>query len=145
MADAARQWQILTTLQTRLQGITVAGGYRTNVGADVRLEEAQFLAGDPDRVNLYAGNTVRPDDARSKGERAFNVIVEVYVSTSHDDAQARVVAAAEDIEDILDAYLPQPAALPLSFEECIYLDGPAGVEALVAQITFATRYRRDRA
>lgn len=145
MADVARQWQILGTLEARLQGISVAGGYRTDIGADVRLEKAQFVAGDADRIHLYAGNALRPEDARAKGERSFDVIVEVYVSTSHDDAQARVIAAAEDVEDILDAYLPQPAALPLSFEECVYLDGPDGVEALVAQIMFSTRYRRDRA
>lgn len=142
MADVARQWQILQTLQARLQGISVAGGYRTDIGADVRLEKAQFVAGDADRIHLYAGNTLRPDDSRTKGERSFDVIVEIYVSTTHDDAQARVIAAAEDVEDILDTYLPQPAALPLSFDECVYLDGPDGVAAWVAQLMFGTRYRR---
>lgn len=145
MADTPRPWAILQATQARLQTISIDGGYRTDIGADVRLEGAQFLAGDADRIILYAGNTVRPDDARARGERGFDLIAEIYVSTTHADAQARAVAAAEDVEDVLEEFLPQPAALPLSFEECVFLDGPDGVAAWVAQIMFSTRFRRDRA
>ncbi|HET7655743.1 MAG TPA: hypothetical protein VFK18_01950 [Luteimonas sp.] len=145
MADTPRPWAILQATQARLQTIATAAGFRTDLGADVRLDKQEFLAGDPDRIILYAGSTVRPEDARTRAERGFDLIAEIYVSTSHADAQERIVAAAEDVEDVLETFLPLPDALPLSFEECAFLDGPDGVEAWVAQIMFSTRFRRGRA
>lgn len=140
MADTPRSWAILQALQARLQQISVSNGYRTEAGDDVRLEPSQ-LGGAPS-ITLYSAATTRPEDARSPGEREFTLIVEAQVPVALDDAHALVVAIAEDIEQALETYLPQPLALPLQFQESLYLDRPDGVAAMAAQVMFTTRYRR---
>lgn len=140
MADIARPWQIMQALQARLQEIAVAGGYRTDAGADVRLEPSSLESAP--RLTIYSASTVRPDDARTPGEREFTVIVEALVPVSFNDAHAQVVAIAEDVEQALDAYLPQPSALPLRFQESMFLDRPDGMPCMAAQLMFTTRYRR---
>jgi len=137
MADTARSWAILQALQLRLQGITVANGYRTNAGADVRLERSKLGPGT--RITLYSGGTVRGE---AHNEREFTLVAEAAVQTDTDDEHELVVAVAEDIEQALDAYLPMPGALPLAFQESMILDSPDGVPAMVAQIMFMARYRR---
>lgn len=141
MADTPRGWAILQTLQARLQTVTVANGYRTDLGMDVRLERNQQTPIEP-YVVIYSGAKVRPDDARTKGEREFTMIVEAHVPTALTDAHRKVVDITEDIEDALDAYLQQPLALPLDFIEAAYLDAPDGLPVMASQSLFATRYRR---
>lgn len=141
MADTPRSWAILEALQVRLQTISVASGYRTEAGADVRIEPSKEALTAP-RVTLYSGGTIRPDDANTAGEREFTLVVEATVPVDLDDAHALVVAIAEDIEQALDAYLPQPLALPLRFQESLFLDRPEGIAAMAAQLLFITRYRR---
>lgn len=140
MAEVARPWQIMQALQARLQEISIAGGYRTDAGDDVRLEPNALA--DAPRLTIYSASTLRPDDARTPGEREFTVIVEALVPVSFNDAHAQVVAIAEDVEQALDAYLPQPNALPLRFQESMYLDQPDGMPAMAAQLMFTTRFRR---
>lgn len=140
MADAPRTWAILETLQARLQQIAVANDYRTNAGTDVRLEPSQL--GDAPRITLYSAATTRPDDSRAAGEREFTLIVEAQVPVSLGDAHELVVAIAEDIEQALDAQLLLPDALPLQFQESLFLDRPDGVAAMAAQLMFVTRFRR---
>lgn len=140
MADPARSWLIMQNLQARLQQITTANGYRTNAGSDVRLEPST-LESTP-RITLYTASTVRPEDARAPGEREFTLIVEAQVPMAFGAAQETVVGIAEDIEQALDAYLPQPLALPLVFSESLFLDRPDGMPVMAAQLMFSTRYRR---
>lgn len=140
MADKPRTWAILETLQARLQQIAVVNDYRTNAGADVRLEQSQL--GEAPRITLYSGSTTRPEDARATGEREFTLIVEAQVPVALGDAHELVVAIAEDIEQALDAFLPQPLALPLQFQESLFLDRPDGIAAMAAQLMFTTRFRR---
>lgn len=139
MADTPRTWAILEALQFVLQGITVDGGYRTDAGADVRLEPSQLGAGE--RITLYSGGTVA-DDERNPKQREFTLIAEACVPVELDNAHARVVAIAEDIEDALTGLIPMPSALPLRFAESIFLDRPDGLPAMVAQLMFTTGYRR---
>ncbi|HTL15550.1 MAG TPA: hypothetical protein VL251_10735, partial [Thermomonas sp.] len=128
MADTPRTWAILEALQLRLQGITVANGYRTDAGADVRLEPGDV--GAAPSITLYTGATTRPEDARTPGERDFTLIVEAQVPVALDAAHATAVALAEDIEQALDGYVPLPSALPLRFQESLFLDRPDGVAAM---------------
>lgn len=140
MADTPRIWQILQALQLRLQDITVANGFRTDAGADVRLERTQETP-DGAYLTLYSGSKLRPDGA-SKNEREFSLVVEAVVPVALTNAHQLIVAITEDIEDALDAYLQQPFALPLSFSESVYLDAPDGLPAMASQTMFSTRYRR---
>lgn len=139
MADTARTWAILEALQLVLQGITTAGGYRTDAGADVRLEPSQLGTGE--RITLYSGGTVA-DDERNPHQREFTLIAEAVVPVELDDAHARVVAIAEDIEQALGGLVPMPNALPMRFRESIFLDRPDGLAAMAAQLMFTTRFRR---
>lgn len=141
MADTPRTWTILQALQLRLQGISVAGGYRTDAGDDVRLEPSDVVGAAPS-ITLYSGATTRPDDARAQGEREFTLIVEAQVPVALGNAHAVAVALAEDVEQALDGYVPMPEAMPLRFQESLFLDRPDGVAAMVVQIMFTTRYRR---
>ena len=141
MADPARTLLILQALQQRLRTVTVANGYRTNAGADVRLEESREGADAP-RITLYAGQRVLPQDARSRGEREFTLVVEARIPASLGDAQAMAMNIDEDIEQALDAYLPQPHALQLEFQESLTLDRPDGLAEVVVQQMYNTRYRR---
>ena len=141
MADVARTWLILTALQQRLQEIRVTNGYRTDAGADVRLEPGEL---DPqqERITLYCLGTYAHGDMLSRGEREMDIVVEASTWAAGGDAHGRVVAIAEDVEQALDRYLQMPLALPLQFEESVFLERPEGVPAMVAQLRFTTRYRR---
>lgn len=142
MADTPRPWLILQAAQARLQGITVVGGFRTDAGADVRLEPSADALSAP-RLTLYTAAMVKPNEApRVSGEREFTLIIEAAVPTSLDDPHQLVVALAEDIEECLGGIALMPEALPLAFEESLFLDRPDGVAAMVAQQMYSTRFRR---
>lgn len=142
MADAARTTAILDVLATRLREIRTANGYRTDAGADVRTEEAKTPPGDAPRITLYSGGRVFPHDARAKGEREFTLVVEARIPVALDNVAALANAIDADIEDALDQYLQQPLALPLQFEESLFLDRPDGIAEQVVQQMYSTRYRR---
>lgn len=142
MAEQARTWAILEATAVRLREISTDDGYRTNIGADVRTEPTRLDELKAPRVTLYAGACIKPDDARSAGERKFDVVVEVAVPTAYAAAQETVVNASEDIEQALNQYLQQPMALPLDFEESLFLERPEGMAVMVAQLMFGTRFRR---
>ncbi|MBB1262509.1 hypothetical protein, partial [Streptomyces alkaliterrae] len=95
MADLARSFQILKVLQARLQQVSIANGYRTDAGADVRVEEAKEPASAP-RITLYSGSRVFPDRAGSRSEREFTLIVEARIPASLDALQETVTAIDED-------------------------------------------------
>jgi hypothetical protein len=142
MADTAPAWRLLEAAKARLQLITIAGGARTDVGTDVRTEPGQFEVEDGPRITLYSGSKVRPDGARARSEREFTLIVEVMVPFAWETAQASIVAAEQDVEDILDEWLPMRGALPLTFQESVWLDRPDGVPAMVSQMMFGSGWRK---
>lgn len=141
MADPARDWLILQNLQARLQEITIANGYRSDAGNDVRLEPARTPPMSP-MLTIYSAGRIFPQDARAKGEREFTLVVEARVPTSLANAQETAIAIDADLEQALDEYLPQPLALPLAFEESMVLDRPDGLAEVVVQQSYTTRYRR---
>jgi hypothetical protein len=141
VAEPARDWLILENLQARLQEILVSNDYRTNAGADVRLEAATTPPVQP-MITLYSAGRTWPQDAKAKGEREFTLIAEARIPIGIGNAQAMAVAIDADIEQALDEYLPQPLALPLTFEESMVLDRPEGVAEIVVQQMYTTRYRR---
>jgi hypothetical protein len=140
MADTARTWAIKQALQERLRQIRVANGYRTDAGADVRLEESQFAPTAP-VITIYTSSTVRPDGAQ-RNQREFTLVIEAEVPTALDNSAFLADSIAEDVEDALDGFVPMPNALPLSFSESMFIPSPKGVAATVAQLMFSTEFRR---
>ena len=130
MADTPITWRILQATAERLALIRTSGGARTDMGADVRLEPRQFDPADTTGcITLFTASVVRPDGARSPGERELTMIIELTVPAAWDSAQETAVAAVEDVEDILDDWLPFNGALPLRFQESMFLDRPDGMPA----------------
>jgi hypothetical protein len=142
MPDVPRSWQILIALQTQLQTIAIAGGYRTNAGADVRLEPSQFDSTDAPRITLYSIGMAHDGDPNNRGQRVFTLVIEAVVSAALESPHATIVALSEDIEQSLHGFVPMPGALPLLFEESLILDRPDGLDAMVVQHRYATRFRR---
>ena len=141
MADTPRPWAILEAAQLRLQGIHVADGFRTDAGDDVRLEPSADALVAP-RITLYTAALVRPDGAPSKAQREFTLVVEAAVPTSIDNAHRAVVDIAEDIEQAIGNLALMPGALPLEFQESLFLDRPDGMPAMCVQLMFTTEFRR---
>lgn len=141
MADTPRTWQILEVLKARLASITIANGYRTDAGLDVRDEASETLPTAPFIVVALAHN-VRPDTGRHPTERVPTYVVEVHVPTNILDAYRYQHDSAADIEQALDTYLQLPNALPLEFAECVFLSRPEGLPVVVTQTTLTSRYRR---
>lgn len=140
MADAAHEWAIVQAVKARLQTIHVASGYRTDAGSDVRDEPGEYIDLASPRVTIFSGGTKRGAQAN---QREFVLILESAVPVTLADAHAAIVAMAADNEDALtNERLPLPNALPLKFEETLYLDRPEGVAAMVAQQMFTAEYRR---
>lgn len=137
-----RKWQILQVLAERLRQIKTVHGYHTDAGNSVCLEARQIVDGDCPTITVYAGPAALPDNAGSKGEREFTVIIETAVPVSLESAQQQLLLMMEDIETALDAYLQQPMALPLRFVEDTILDRPDGLPVMACQQLFVTRYRR---
>jgi hypothetical protein len=135
-----RTWAIKQALQARLQQILVSNDYRTDAGADVRLEKSQ-LPGDAPRITIFSGTNVGKGRAQ-RNQREFALIVEATVPVALENAAFLTDAIAEDIEDALDGFVAMPEALPLAFEESLYLDCPEGMAAMAVQLMFGTEFRR---
>ncbi len=141
MADTPKAWAIIETLQARLRQITVANGYRTDAGADVRLERNEMVPSAP-YIALAIVSRTKPDRAAAKGERELSIVAEAHVPCSLANAARCAADIAEDIEDALTEYLQQPLALPLEFVEGAPLERPEGLPVIVEQTLFTTKYRR---
>jgi hypothetical protein len=135
-----RTWAIKEALQARLQQILRANNYRTDAGADVRLEKSQ-LPGDAPRITIYSGTTAGKGRAQPN-QREFAMVVEATVPVALENAAFLTDAIAEDIEDALDGFVAMPNALTLVFEESLYLDCPEGMPVMAVQLMFGTEFRR---
>lgn len=141
MAEPAITRQILLGVQARLATVRVAAGYHTDAGLDVRVEERQGACTAP-FVSLWTASVVRSDDGRVASERELTLIVEGQLPTSLTNAHERIELLADDIERCLDGFRTPAAALPLQFQETVFLDQPDGLAVMACQSLFVTRYRR---
>ncbi|GAB3335299.1 hypothetical protein [Marilutibacter aestuarii] len=140
MADTPIPWAILQAIQARLQVISIANGYHTDAGEDVRIEPSKTDSDAP-LITIYSGSIVG-DNERVRGQREFALIIEAQVPVGFDNAHALVVAMTDDIEAALDQWLPLPGALPLHWLEAVYLDRPEGMPVMASQSMLRTGYRR---
>lgn len=141
MADTAKPTLIREALAARLQAISSATGYRTDIGADVRTEPSKWEIDDGTRVTVFSAARNLPADARSRTEREMQIVVEVVVPVMQGNELALCDAAEADIEDALRDFVQMPMALPLQITESVTLDRPDGLAAMVIQMMMTTRYR----
>jgi hypothetical protein len=99
-------WILLEQLAEQAEAITVAGGYRTDIGNRVSLEPEALHAEDPDstpppRLLIGLASTVSLGErSTQQRRRSFDVAVEVAVWADAGDAQAQAHAALEDLLDV---------------------------------------------
>lgn len=147
MADTPKPWQILQAVQTRLAGIMVANGYRTDAGANVLLEGVQDTADDVARLTLYSLGISRPAQDRPDGKgRVFEFVIEATVpcvgAAGVVPAHQRAHEILADIEQAFDTYLQLPSALPAKLADVTFLDRPSGLDVVGLQVTCSVEYRR---
>src|SRR5690242_12878967 len=115
-----KPWLILQALETALQQITVANGYRTDIGQTVSLEKVQNPADVTEAITLYSSALTRQDEANNHNTRIktreFEFIIEAAVPVAMDSgivpAHRRMHDIIEDIEQSLDAGVPStPGAI----------------------------------
>ncbi|MBN8261176.1 MAG: hypothetical protein J0L59_02505 [Xanthomonadales bacterium] len=144
MADAPSK-AILEALAAALRTITVANGYRTDLGLNVRTERSETgLPAAPRCTVAVTGKVKAPNGQQrpSKG-RGIRGVIEFEVPASYADAAAQVLAADEDIDRLLtDVYTQMPDALPVEYDETIFLDRPEGFPVIAAEVHWSTGYRR---
>ncbi len=141
MADTAKVTLIREALAARLQIISVANGFRTDIGTDVRTEPSKWEIDDGTRITIFSAARNLPADARSRTERELQIIVEIVVPVTQGNELAMCDAAEADVEDAIYDFLQMPMALPLQVTESITLDRPDGLAAIVIQMMMSTRYR----
>jgi hypothetical protein len=92
---------------------------------------------------ILAALGVQRDNEKPHGQhRLLQAMVEATLPASFNDARARAHAIAADVEDVLDAWIPLPQALPLQVEDIVFLDRPEELAVVAVQLTLIVRYRR---
>lgn len=143
MADAPVR-AIVDALAAALRGITVANGYRTDIGAHVHTERTETGIPTVPRVTVVPlGKRKAEDNDRSPSRgRVLEGAIEVSVPASYANAMAMVIDAEDDIDTCLARYHQMPNALPVQFEESEFADRPEGLPVVMAGVRWTTGYRR---
>lgn len=98
-------WTLLQQIADQVGTVTVAGGYRTDIGATVSLEPTAQHAEDPDVtppprtvIAVASGIELRSQSAQRR-QRIFDVAVEVVIGADQ-DAMQQAHAALEDLVEL---------------------------------------------
>ena len=135
--------EIVDTLADALRGITVANGYNTDLGTNVRTERKQGGLPDAPVCTVACTSKVRGEDGKTRPNvgRMIRGVIEFEVPDGYADALAHVYTADEDIDRCLRQYHQMPGALPVSYDETIFLDRPEGLPVCAAEIHWSTAYQ----
>lgn len=134
---------IVEAVATALEGIRIANGYHTDLGASVQRERLQTGLPTALRCTVACTNKVRAEEGarRPAVGRALRGVIEIELPASYKDAMATIYAADEDIDSCLRRYHQMPGALPVNYEETVFLDRPEGMPVVAAEIHWSTGYR----
>lgn len=116
-------------LATQLAALTVAGGYRTNIGLQVSTERQQVLDTDAASCNVQVTGWESNSDTIAV-ERLCDVQVEITVPATVDDAEAQARLA---VEDVFERFRLPGQSVPLA----------TGVSALIRPVDSATIERAE--
>jgi hypothetical protein len=142
MAEPAPSWTALQQIARRLEHIRLDDGYRTDMGAAVALEPAQYPDEHALGLTLTSLAIVRDEQQPMGRYRVLRALVEATIPVTLADAQARAHAVAADLEEALEAPLPLPGALPLRLEDIVILERPEGLPVIAVQLIVNVRYHR---
>ena len=138
-----RSWTILQAVQTRLATIRIAAGYRTEIGARVALEPAQYPAGDAVALTLHStGLKAGQSDTAARPVRELDFTAEASVPVTLADAHHQAHQIVADVQDALRSPLTLAGlqALPLRWGDVAFLDRPEGLPVIAVQINLTAEY-----
>jgi len=149
MAES-RTWSLILALQARLQAITQANGYLTDVGLNVWTTDHQRPSSDALGLMIYSESIVGAGQDRErpgKPLRNFGMLIEAETSTALDDAQPSIHAVIEDVDACLQAYARdprawQPGVTAMLVDDIAILDRPEGAATIAMQARITARYFR---
>lgn len=136
---------IVEALAEALRGITVASGYHTDLGANVRTERSETGIPSSQRCTVAITSKHRGNSGQQRPGpgRALRGVIEIEVPASYENAMAVALRAEEDVDRLLtDRYSQMPGALPVQWEEAVFLDRPEGIPVVAVEIHWATGFRR---
>lgn len=146
MADP-RAWQLIAAVQARLQGITVAAGYRTDIGTDVAVEFKQRDdAGE--HIDIFTTDIKKgPGDNSTRRVRTLQLSIEPSVpitigSDGSSNAHQRMHQIIGDIEDALVApdAVSINGALDVRVSDIMVEDDPVGLQVIAAAVLVDVDY-----
>jgi hypothetical protein len=145
-----KPWTILQALETALQQITLANGYRTDIGTTVSMENTQDPEDTAEGITLFSLELVRPAIASNHNtairDREFTFVIEAATPCNTTNgvvpAHQRMHLIIEDIEQALTPVPGAAGSIPPQFAEVKFLDRPEGIPVVAAQIIMTARYRR---
>lgn len=138
-----RSWDILQAAQTRLATIRIAAGYRTDIGARVVLEPAQYNAGDPVVLTLHStAIKAGAGDSAARPVRDLEFTAEATVPVTLADAHHHAHQIVADVQDALrdPLALAGHRALPVHWSDVTFLDRPEGLAVIAVQIALSAEY-----
>lgn len=136
---------IVDALAEALRRITVANGYNTDLGLNVRTERSEAGIPSAQRCTVAITNKMRETSGQNRpgNGRVLRGVIEIEVPASYDTAMAVALRAEEDVDRLLTVtYSQMPDALPVQWEEAVYLDRPEGLPVVAVEIHWSTGFRR---
>lgn len=143
MDDAPLTLQIVRRIAELLAQVTVANGWRTNIGQHVDTEPVQLEDDQALGAVVYLG-AIRPGDktTTSQPERVLEVVVDAYIGVALDDAQALQHAVYDDVERCFTGLkLSVPGALPLTVGAANFIPRTDDMATAGVQIVISATYR----
>lgn len=142
-----RAWQLVLAVQARLQGITQANGYRTDIGTDVSVEHVQW-ADAGEHIAIYTTQITDGDgNVAPRRVRTLELSIEPSVPTTVDsdgttNAHQRMHQIIADIEDALAApdAVSVSNALDVRVSEVHIVDEPNGFPVVAASVLVQVDY-----
>lgn len=136
---------IVQALADVLRTITVSNGYHTDLGANVQTEIPSVEAPSSPVTTVWATAKQRAQagQARPDTGRGVEGVIEFAVPARYDDAMAQIYAAEEDLDRCLSRMHLMPNALPVQYEDAVFLHRPDGIPAAMVQVRWTTGFRRN--
>lgn len=141
--DKAPVEDIVDTLADALREIRQDNGYSTDLGAAVNTEWSENSA-KALRCTVVAREKSRTEGGQNRPAtgRFVRGVIAIEVPVTMEHSQQMIYRAEQDVDRCLSKYFQMPQALPVIYEESIFMEQPEGAPVRVAEIVWSTGYRR---
>lgn len=138
--------RILETIRDRLQVISQAAGYWSDIGSDVRLSRQQPNDVEAPCVLVYRNNRAVEEMSHAAARCSFTITVEAYAERGPDDTLtgeqllADIQQAVELEDETLDGLLTQQYGLAFESDEVFFPE--TGANVVGAAVTYSAPHIR---